>query len=109
MIVLRKFQFLTMKKAISILFLIFLSLSIMSLVVRHDVPDEQYIALGKKYPQICHLSDGEATLIKENWVVTAAHVATPLSDEIKKTPDFGDRVDVHNFNAVCPQLIAVIA
>ena len=74
-----------MKKAISILFLIFLSLSIMSLVVRHDVPDEQYIALGKKYPQICHLSDGEATLIKENWVVTAAHVATPLSDEIKKT------------------------
>ena len=55
----------------------------MSLIVRHDVPDEQFIALGKKYPQICHLPDGEATLIKENWVVTAAHAAMMLQEELE--------------------------
>ncbi|MCH7832193.1 MAG: hypothetical protein IIC55_04910, partial [Proteobacteria bacterium] len=55
----------------------------MSLIVRHDVPDEQFIELGKKYPQICHLSDGEATLIKENWVVTAAHAAILLYEELE--------------------------
>ncbi len=55
----------------------------MSLIVRHDVPDEQFIALGKKYPQVCHLSDGEATLIKENWVVTASHTAILLYEELE--------------------------
>jgi secreted trypsin-like serine protease len=52
------------------------------------VADEKFIALGKEYTQICHLSDGEATLIKEDWVVTAAHVATALQRELEngKTP-----------------------
>ncbi|KZS40607.1 hypothetical protein AWE51_06570 [Aquimarina aggregata] len=55
----------------------------MSLIVRHDIPDERFIELGKKYPQICHLSDGEATLIKENWAVTAAHAAILLKEELE--------------------------
>ena len=77
-----------MKKASSILLLLILSFLLMSIIVRHDIPDERFIELGKKYPQICHLSDGEATLIKENWVVTAAHAAILLSEELEngKTP-----------------------
>jgi len=65
-----------------------MSFSLMSLIVRHDLPDERFIALGKEYPQICHLSDGESTLIKENWVVTAAHAAILLNEELEngKTP-----------------------
>lgn len=55
----------------------------MSLIIRHDVPDQQYIALAEQYPQVCHLSDGEATLIKENWFLTAAHVATFLSEQLE--------------------------
>ncbi|SEB48708.1 Trypsin [Tenacibaculum sp. MAR_2009_124] len=73
-----------MKKTISALLIIIMSFSLMSLIVRHDVPDERFITLGKKYPQICHLSDGESTLIKENWVVTAAHAAILLNEELKK-------------------------
>jgi len=72
-----------MKKASLILLLLIISLSLMSLIVRHDVPDERFIALGKKYPQICHLSDGESTLIKENWIVTAAHAAILLNEELE--------------------------
>jgi secreted trypsin-like serine protease len=55
----------------------------MSLVVRHDVPDEKFIALANEYPQIVHLADGEATLISEEWLLTAAHVAHRLSEELK--------------------------
>ena len=77
-----------MKKVSSILLFIIMSFSLMSLIVRHDVPDGRFIALGKQYPQICHLSDGESTLIKENWVVTAAHAAILLNEELEngKTP-----------------------
>lgn len=77
-----------MKKASSILLFLIMSFSLMSLVVRHDVSDERFIALAKKYPQIGHLSDGESTLIKENWVITAAHAAIYLKEEMEtgKTP-----------------------
>lgn len=66
----------------------------MSLIVRHDVPDERFIKLAKKYPQIGHLSDGEATLIKENWLVSAAHAAIVLNEELEsgETP----RVSIDN-------------
>jgi len=77
-----------MKKVSTILLFLIMSFSLMSLIVRHDLPDERFIALGKEYPQICHLSDGESTLIKENWVVTAAHAAILLNEELEngKTP-----------------------
>jgi len=77
-----------MKKASLILLLLIMSFSLMSIIVRHDVLDERFIELGKKYPQIGHLADGESTLIKENWVITAAHAAIPLKEEMenKETP-----------------------
>ena len=73
-----------MKKISSILLILIIPFSLMSLIVRHDVPDERFIALGKAYPQVCHLSDGESTLIKENWAVTAAHAAILLNKELEK-------------------------
>lgn len=56
---------------------------LMSLIVRHDISDEQFIVLGKDYPQICHLANGEATLIRKDWVVTAAHAAIILQKQLQ--------------------------
>ncbi len=72
-----------MKRLLRLLVVLLTSYSLMSLVVRHDVPDEQFIALAMEYPQIAHLADGEATLIGEEWLLTAAHVAERLSEELK--------------------------
>ncbi|MFH6603789.1 S1 family peptidase [Maribacter algicola] len=73
-----------MKRTGGLLAVLIVSFAQMALVVRHDVPNQRYIELAKKYPQICHLPDGEATLIKENWLLTAAHVATILQNDLKK-------------------------
>ncbi len=72
-----------MKKTGLLLAVLIVSFALMGLVVRHDVPDQRYIDLAKRYPQICHLPDGEATLIKENWLLTAAHVAIILQQDLK--------------------------
>ena len=72
-----------MKKTNIILLSLFISLSSLSLIVRHDVSDDKFIKLAEDYPQICHLADGEATLIKENWGVTAAHAAELLLEELE--------------------------
>lgn len=45
-----------------------------SLVVRHDAKDAELLKLAKNYPQVCHFRNGEGTLIKTNWVLTAAHL-----------------------------------
>jgi len=73
----------SMKRVGLLLAILIIFFSLTSLIVRHDVADWHYIALAKKYPQICHLADGEATLIKENWFLTAAHVATLLQEELE--------------------------
>lgn len=77
-----------MKKENSILVFLMLSFSLMSLIVRHDVSDDRFIALAKKYPQTVNLNIGgsglgESTLIKENWLVTAAHAAIYLKEEME--------------------------
>lgn len=53
-----------------------------SLIIRDDVQDSEYIDLAKAYPQICHLPDGEATLIHPSWMLTAAHAAEALEHEL---------------------------
>lgn len=72
-----------MKRVCFALLLCLIVFASMSMIIRHDVADAKYIALAKNYPQLCHLPDGEATLIGENWFVTAAHVAVQLENEIK--------------------------
>ena len=59
-------------------------ISLSSLIVRHDIPDEKFIELAKDYPQICHFQMGEGTLIRSNWILTAAHVATALQEDREK-------------------------
>lgn len=45
--------------------------------IRDDKPDEEYLSLGKKYPQVCKVGErgGDGTLIGPRWIITAAHVA----------------------------------
>lgn len=71
-------------KVILIILSFSIPFTVLGLIIRHDVPDQHYIELGKNYPQICHLSDGEATLIGENWFLTAAHVAIFLYEALEK-------------------------
>lgn len=52
------------------------------LILRHDVPEEKYLELAKAYPQVCHFSDGEGTLIAPQWVVTAAHVGEFIKENL---------------------------
>ena len=48
--------------------------------IRHDRDDANYLALAADYPSVGKLiviggTDGSATLIQQNYVLTAAHVA----------------------------------
>ena len=65
-----------MRSNLRLLILISLSFCFQSLIVRHDVPDEKFMEYAKSFPQLCHLPDGESTLIAPSWILTAAHVAT---------------------------------
>lgn len=88
------------KKVILIISILTIPFTLMSLIIRHDVPDQGYIELGKEYPQICHLSGGESTLIKENWLLTAAHVAIFLHEELKNGETPQVRIDNKKLDVV---------
>ncbi len=70
-----------MKKILPKLVVLFMSWIVFSsLIVRHDVPDTKFIELAKDYPQICHFSVGEGTLIQSQWILTAAHLGKALEE-----------------------------
>lgn len=73
-----------MHTVIRMVVLIVAVLIFQGLIVRHDIPDETFITLAKKYPQICHLPMGEATLIDTSWVITAGHIGNDLLRDIKQ-------------------------
>ena len=56
--------------------IIFISLSSF-IVIRDDQNDAAYLALAKKYPEVCKVGarGGDGTLISSQFVITAAHVA----------------------------------
>jgi hypothetical protein len=62
-----------MKKIIRLGFLLATAFCLCGVIVRHDVADNEFIALANHYPQICHLPMGEGTLIDSSWVLTAGH------------------------------------
>lgn len=73
-----------MKQVQNILVAIAMLCLFTSLIVRHDVNDDELIALAKEFPQICHPKFGEATLIHPNFVVSAAHVAKYLKKDLEE-------------------------
>ena len=55
------------------------------IIRRHDVDDAKYLALGEKYGgSVVKLAVGCGTLIRPNWIMTAAHVASSdrVGDEV---------------------------
>ena len=58
------------------------------IITRHDVADEAYRALAKKYPATCHFPDGEGTLVASKWVLTAAHIGEYIQQlvDLKENP-----------------------
>jgi Trypsin len=54
------------------------------IIGRHDVEDNRFILLAKKYPETLSLfyfndTDMAGTLIAKNWLLSAAHVASDLT------------------------------
>lgn len=49
-------------------------LSAFPLVIRHDVADSNYTALGNTFTGVGQIGGGTGTLIAPNWVITAGHV-----------------------------------
>ena len=72
-----------------------------AIVVRHDVDEAKYRALGEDYPEaVAVLPDGTGVLIAPQWVLTAAHVARmadrrPLSVETGGREYAVERVFLH--------------
>jgi len=49
------------------------------IVRRADVPDDRYLALGARFPGVVAAGRaGDATLVGDQWLITAAHVARAL-------------------------------
>ena len=71
-----------------------------AIVRRTDVPDKRYVALGASFPAVVSVGRaGDATLIADRWLITAAHVARSVGSrrEIRiGTTDYSvDQVVVH--------------
>ncbi len=51
------------------------------IIVRHDTDDDVHQSLAERFPSLVHLNlpDGEAVLIRSEWVLTAAHVAVEVT------------------------------
>ena len=71
------------KKTIWFVLMLLGAAHLMSLVVRHDVKDADFINYAKKFPQICHFPMGEGTLIEKQWVLTAGHIGNDLKRDLE--------------------------
>lgn len=53
-----------------------------SMIIRHDVEDARYLALGRRFPGLVHFPMGEGSLIATQWVLTAGHLGQDLKRDI---------------------------
>lgn len=68
--------------------LVFLSGLLPTIVMRHDVEDSEYIELADKYAgSVVNLSAGNGTFIRDNIIITAAHVADYIDMDIPVSVD----------------------
>ncbi|MDH3734747.1 MAG: trypsin-like serine protease [Gemmatimonadota bacterium] len=80
---------------------VFVPLVAAPIVTRHDTDDAAHRELAERFPSLVHLNlpDGEAVLIRPEWVLTAAHVAVEVEPGDTLTLAGGDvevsRVFVH--------------
>ena len=53
------------------------------IVIRHDVEDKKYVALGNEYSgSVAYIAGCAATLIDKNWLLTAAHCVEGKEEEV---------------------------
>ena len=86
-----------------------------TIVIRSDRTDEQYLALGARFPAVAKIGRaGDGTLITPDWVLTAGHVAAGM-DTSRARVYLGDvayrirRVVVHpEWRELGPHDIALI-
>lgn len=72
----------TFNKIIS-LALVIVSCNVNAIVIRHDVEDKKYLALGEKYSvSVAYVNGCAATLIDKSWLLTAAHCLEGKEDTI---------------------------
>ncbi len=63
--------------------IIFISSLLPNIVMRHDVDDSDYIELAEKYAgSVVNLSAGNGTFIRDNVIITAAHVADYIDNPV---------------------------
>ncbi|MBC3847539.1 S1 family peptidase [Winogradskyella echinorum] len=86
-----------MKKANAMVLLLILSLLLVSfshtnsnehdsMITRHDKDEAEFIKLAEQFEKyMCHLNlpDCEATIIADQWVITAAHCAVLIKDKFE--------------------------
>ena len=56
-------------------------LPVQHIAIRHDVEDSHFLELGAQYPSVVRVGEngGDGTLIAQEWVLTAAHVAAGMA------------------------------
>lgn len=80
--------------------LVFLSLNVSAIVIRHDVDDAKYRIQATEFPALADMPiEGHGVLITPQWVITAAH-AVSWQAEIKQImvggkPRTVERIEIH--------------
>ncbi|WP_235297684.1 trypsin-like serine protease [Portibacter marinus] len=86
-------------KALTLLLSIFYTIELNSIIIRHDIEEKQFIELAKNLPVIDAIvkyneTDVAGTLITDQWVLSAAHVAETIKNDHKLIVA-GDSVGIH--------------